>query len=224
MRTHRGIIANVFKNWLLILLTGLIISAGLVYEKAITTNYVIKSGDIWFTKIVCIENFRLLTHYDEVGKFKYPSYMKNFRTINTFINDTEATFDYEKFCLNWNQKSKLERYKWIQDHFIINDFGGGIYELCFILGNNEPKELDYVLQNGSIYLEKYYSSSKTDLKKLDNDIIFKELSNLEVLPQEKRIDKMDVVKKYVFIGFALGILLSTLIVIIDSLRKEYVRR
>jgi len=224
MRTHRVIISNVFKKWWLILLTGLIISVGLVYEKVITTNYVIKSGDVWFTKIICIENFDLLTHYDEVEKFKYPSYMKNFRTINTFINDTEATFDYEKFCLNWNQKSKLQRYKWIQDHFIINDFGGGIYEVCFFLGNNEPKELDYVLQNGSRYLERYYSSSKTDLKKLDNDIIFKELSNFEVLPQEKKIVKDDIIKKYALIGFILGILVATLVVVINSLRKVNVGR
>lgn len=224
MRTHKSIILIVFKKWWLILLTGIIISAGLVYEKAVATNYVIKSGDVWFTKIISIENFQLLTHYDEVEKFKYPSYMKNYRSINTFINDTEVAFDYEKFCLNWDKKSKLQKFKWVQDHFIINDFGGGIYELCFVLGNNEPKELDYVLQNGSRYLEKYYSFSKTDLAKLDNDIRFKEISDFKVLPQEEKKDKYDVIKKYAIIGFILGILGATLGIMINCLRKVNVGR
>ncbi len=224
MGTHRSIISNVFKKWILILLTGLIISVGLVYEKAITTNYVIKTGDVWFTKIVSIENFKLLSQYDEGGKFKYPSYMKNYKTINTFLDDTEKEFDYKKFCLSWDTKSELERYKWVQNHFIINDFGGGIYELCFRLRNHETKELDYVLKNGSRYLEKYFVSSKKELEKLDEGMRFKELSKFEVVPQEKVINKNDIIKKYGLLGFVLGVLVATLVVAIDVLRKENVGR
>ena len=92
------------------------------------------------------------------------------------------------------------------------------------MGNNEPKNLDYVLENGRRYLEKYYNSSKIELKKLDNDISFKELSKFQVLPQEKVIDKNDIIKKYALIGFVLGVLVATLVVVIDVLRKENVRR
>ena len=224
MRTHRDIYINVLKKWWIILLTGLIISAGLVYEKAIITNYVIKSGEVWYTKIISIENFGSLTHYDDEKKFKSPSYMTNYKTINNFIKNTEEEFDYKQFCLNWDNKSETERYKWVQRHFIINDFGGGIYELCFRLGNNEPKELDYVLKNGRRYLKKYFNYSKAELEKIDKDIRFKELSKFEVVPQEKVINKNYIIKKYALIGFVLGVLVATFVVVIDALRKENVRR
>ena len=96
MNTHKLIIFTILKKWWLIFLTGLIISAGLACEKAIATNYVIKTGDVWFTKTISMENFQLLSCYDDNEKFKYPSYMKNFKTINTFIDDTEEEFDYKK--------------------------------------------------------------------------------------------------------------------------------
>ena len=45
------------KKWLYVVLAGIIVAAGLVWEKSYNIQYAVKSGEIWDTQIITISNY-----------------------------------------------------------------------------------------------------------------------------------------------------------------------
>lgn len=223
------IIKNIKKRLIYIFLLGVIVAVGLAFEKGYNTQYVVKSGEIWNTKILTISNYnafnRTTNDVDLSGdeSFKYDKYMKAYPVVMKFINQTEVNFDYKNFDSNWDNYTELEKIKWFDKHIFINDFGSGIYEVCLHFTSADKKNSEYIEQVGDDFIDEYISFSENHLKQYNPKVKLIKADSMAFYPKVEVISKKDIVIKYGFVGFILGITIALTILIIRSVVTFYER-
>lgn len=100
------------KKWLYVVLAGIIVAAGLVWEKSYNIQYAVKSGEIWDTQIITISNYSVFnsntseSNSSTTNPFMYDKYMKAYPVISAFLSKTGNKFDYKKFDSNWDRYSE----------------------------------------------------------------------------------------------------------------------
>lgn len=202
-----------------VLLTGFVGATGLVLEKSIYTDFVIKSGDVWLTRIIEIENYDKFPYADLKSTFSYEKYMNTYPVLEQLILNTDSDFKYDKFCKGWDKKSKVEKYQWLQTHLFINTFGSGVYEIVFVLRESDAKDLDYVIGNGENFLNYYMQYSNTVVKTFNDNANLKLLQVYNLYPETKPVNRNKILIKYGIVGFVLGIILSITVISINSVLR-----
>lgn len=130
----------VIKRIWLILLCGTIISFGLMAEKYFYGNYIIRSGDIFLSRIVRLEK-DINNNIDNHDIFHFEKYMSTYPVIHDFQKEYSKKYNFSYFDADWKNKGNIKRYEWQQNHIFINKIGNNIYEVCFRLKNNDLKNM-----------------------------------------------------------------------------------
>lgn len=212
------IFINVLKRkWWFVVLLGLLFSAGSAYEKSISDNWIVQSGNVVITKTFTVENFEkyLTANYNQ--KFNIDKFCDLYQIQKNMIKVTDEKYDYSAFNLNWKKLNEAQKYDWLQNHFSINDFGLGVYELVFELNENDSKEIEYVKKEAKNFLNDYFNVLIVELQKLEPDLKIKVIDEIEVYPTEISIDKNSIIKKYAVIGFIAGCLLGIVILFVREM-------
>ncbi len=215
----KSLVRILYKNIPAIILTGIMVSAGLIYEKHIGPNYVIRSGDVFIVRNVQIQNYNRMIISG--SKFVFNKYMNTYPMVEKFWQGTAQKYDYTKFDSGWNQKTKLDKLKWLQTRLIINDYGDGFFSIVFNLKSSDPKNIVYVEKNGANYIDEYARFADKELKNLNGETGIKVLESSNIFPEERQISKQDVLLKYGIIGFVLGVLLAAVFILVHAQLKNW---
>ncbi len=212
------IFINVLKRkWWFVVLLGLLFSAGSAYEKNISDNWTVQSGNVVITKTFSIENADRYFSDQSNQKFNFDAFSNTYSMQKKIIKITNESYDYSKFNLNWRNLNEMQKYDWLQNHFSINDFGLGAYELVFWLNENDPKEIEYIKKEAKNFLNDYFNILIVELQKLEPDLKIKVIDEIEVYPTEISLDKNSIIKKYALIGFIAGCLLGIVILLVKEM-------
>ncbi len=209
---------NVLKRkWWFIVLLGILFSSGSAYEKSISDNWTVQSGNVVITKIFTVEGsdkyFTAL--YNQ--KFDIDKFCDLYQIQKNMIKTTDGKYDYNEFNLNWKNLNEAQKYDWLQSHFSINDFGLGTYELVFRLNENEPKGIVYIKKEAKNFLNDYFYVLIVELKKLEPNLKIKNIDEIEVYPTEININRSSIIIKYAIIGFLAGCLFGIVILLIKEM-------
>lgn len=209
---------NVLKRkWWVVVLLGLLFSAGSAYEKSVLDNWTMQSGNVVITKTFTMENFDKYLTANYNSKFNIDKFCDLYQIQKNMINATEEKYNYSSFNLNWENLNEVQKYDWMQRHFFINDFGLGTYEIVYLLKESDPKEIQYVKKEAKNFLNDYFNTLIVELQKLEPDLKIKIIDEIEVYPTEISIDKNSIIKKYALIGFAAGCLLGIVILLVREM-------
>lgn len=217
MDNTRLVVDNLIKKWWIILSVSVALSIIFGYVKSNDSNYVVKSGPIWITRIVKIDDYDMISPSNVNAPFQYNAYMQAYPVLKKFLEKSSQKYDYEKFCLNWNKMTEVEHYEWMQKHIFVNQFGAGIYEICFKFDSNDTKDFTYIRSNGESYIADYIIFSDEILQGYNKSskLIVKDSNS--IYSNKIKIDKKDVVQKHAVIGFICGFLVSITVISILSL-------
>ena len=217
------------KKWLYVVLAGIIVAAGLVWEKSYNIQYAVKSGEIWDTQIITISNYSVFnsntseSNSSTTNPFMYDKYMKAYPVISAFLSKTGNKFDYKKFDSNWDRYSEIEKIKWFDKHIFVNNFGSGIYEICIHFMPGDKMDASYVKSVADEFINEYINFSEDNLKKYNSEMKFIKNDSVHNYPEEQVISRRDIAIKYGIVGFILGGLVASTIIIITSVVTFYGR-
>lgn len=197
------------KRWLIIFIMGIIFAVGFCGYKEFRGNYVVQSGDILIGRQV-----QLIGYPDRQDSIKFKDLNTSGTILYDFYMESKDQFDYEKMIPGWSGKSDYQKVEWLKKHIKLSDYGGGNLELRFDLMRTDPKNLNYLKENGERYTDSYLEFLKT--KNIIGE--YKINGQMAVFPTCENIDKKGVLVKYGIIGFILGSIFMFTILLIKELR------
>lgn len=215
----QNIIDYLKKRFFVVLAFGLVFAIGLSIEKIFFTNFIIKSGDFLFTRIVSINEVSK-SDTKIYSEFHYGRLMNTYPVIKEFQEYSKSKYDFGKFDATWNNKTEQDRYKWQQNHIYINEIGNNIYEICIHFGKNDYKDYEYTKNNANQLLTDYIIFSNRLFNEMGLNMKTEEYHNFSMYPQEIILNKRLIVIKYFIIGFLLGSLLGMAILLVKYNRNR----
>lgn len=202
---------NVIKRWwLMIIVFSICVAIGFCGYKEIEGNYVVQSDDILIGRQI-----QLSDYIDRQDRLQFDKLDTSGTLLYDFYKTSETQFDYEKMLPGWENKSNLEKIKWLKKHLVVHDYGAGNIEFRFDLLKSDAKDLNYVKANGEKYLDSYIAFLQE--KKIIGDYAVK--NQMTVFPESEIINKKGILIKYGIVGFILGAVLTFTILFIKELRK-----
>ncbi len=209
---NNSVLAVIRKRWILIVTAGFLSACLFMgYKYLMRDTYTVAyDGDVWIGKTIKIESYK-----DRHDILKYDAHYKSGAFLCSFLEATEARYQYEKFARKWDQKSQQQKIKWLSQHLRLNYFGAGRLEFVFAFKGTEPVDVAYVEECGVDYLQDFLSF--VDQKDSLGDYIV--LGEATTFPKETVIEPSGVLLKYGGIGFALGIVGMTTVILVWNLRK-----
>lgn len=207
----------IIKKFSVILVVGVICALALCTEKYFTSNFSVESGDIDFTRLVQIQD-KTYNVQPHVGT-EYERILKTNYNIRSFI-DNHPEIKFSKINKNWDTLDEAQKLDFVRDMFEIYDFKNNNVEFVFKVKRSVPKDTDYLKENGNDITDSYVSESLNLLKKVDDTTAFKEIGRTETMPSVVQLSKGKLIVKYGIIGFILGVILATLVLLIKSIGKK----
>lgn len=200
------------KRWISIMAAGLLTACLFMgYKYLMRDTYTVAyDGDVWIGKTIKIESYE-----DRHDILRYDAHYKSGAFLYSFLEATETRYRYEKFAREWNRKSQQEKVKWLSQHLWVNYFGAGRVEFVFAFKGREPMDVAYIEEYGTAYLQDFLSFA--DQKDSLGDYIV--LGEATAFPKETLIEPSGVLLKYGGIGFVLGIVGMTTVLLVWNLRK-----
>lgn len=201
------------KDWLkkslLVFLCGILGCAALVSEKNKTKAYVVKSDNAYVTDIV---QFSSGNHKNQEDLFNYKGLLLTTYNLNQFVKNEDI--DFTQMNADWVKMTKEQQINWLSKIIKINLFNDGVCEICLDFSKNTPKNIEYLKQNNKIILETFESTSLSTLRTIKPESQIKVINHTEMLPEEIMLPKNKILIKYGIIGFILGIVVSSLAILI----------
>lgn len=207
-----NVLTILMKKLLVLIITGVIVSClfmGFKYFNK-TTYTLAPSDDILIGKTLKLTNYR-----DSYDVLRYNKYLKSPSFLGSFIEETEEKFDYNKLVPGWNQKTNLQKVSWIDKHIIVSYYGAGRIEIQLSIKQSEPMDLNYVSSHGEHFLNSFiYFADKKDA--FGPYIV---ITSVDLIPEKNITSNNKVFIKYGIIGFVLGVVGMTTIILVCSMYK-----
>lgn len=197
------------KKWKIIIIMGVIFAVVFCGYKEFKGDYIVQSDDILVGRQIQVTSYP-----DRQDRIQFDKLNSSETLLYDFYINSSQSFDYEKIAPGWNKKSDFQKIEWLKKHIIVKDYGAGNLEFRLYLLKTEPKNLEYMKDNGEKYID-YYMEFLKDREILGNYIVNNKMA---VFPQSTVIDKNGILVKYGIIGFTLGCLLAFTIFFIKELR------
>ncbi len=214
---YRLIINIVTKKIGYILLCGIICAGLLLIEKAFFTDFHVQTGTFMAETVMVVQE-------DPKGiaskqKINYPALIRGVVNVGAVIKELEEQhrFDFTKMVYNWERLSDLAKIKWVQTHTMVYP-NGNIYTFVFCLNKKELIDLEFLQQNVNLFLNIFIKNSVAYIQKAKPKTAVTLIGTQLLYPKEVDVKKSDTLFKYGIIGFVLGAVLASLVVIVHSLR------
>lgn len=207
-----NVLMILMKKLLVLIITGVIVSCLFVGFKYFnkTTYTLAPSDDILIGKTLKLTNYR-----DSYDVLHYDKYLKSPSFLGSFIEETEEKFDYNKLVPGWNKKTNLQKVSWIDKHIIVSYYGAGRIEIQLSIKQSEPMDLNYVSSHGEHFLNSFiYFADKKDAFGP-----YTVITSVDLIPEKNITSNNKVVIKYGIIGFVLGVVGMTTIILVCSMHK-----
>lgn len=202
------------KKCLLVLLCSIFGCAALVFEKNKTTDYVVKTDNAYVADIVQFSHGNRNTQED---LFNYKGLFLTTYNLDQFAESNNI--DFTQMNADWGKMTKEQKIKWLSKIIKINFFNDGVCEICVDLSKNTPKNIEYLKENSNIILEAFENTSLRTLQTIKPESQIKVINHMEMLPEKVVLPKNKILIKYGVIGFILGMVVSSLGVLIRAAGK-----
>lgn len=211
---------SLLRKWYIIILCAFIGGGALFVEKHVIHPPVMQGGDAYFTSVAILEPVPV-TKLDQVEKENtLNTALKMWGNKQKFLDETEALFDYDQFSKGWNGKSQTSKFKWLDDHFVVNALGDGRYEYTFRIKRTDAKNDDYVELHGREYLEAYVHFAKDVAALYVKNPQMTVVDEYHLFEDKNKVTPQQIEMKYIAIGIVLGALIGLIIVSIINYRNR----
>ena len=129
-------------------------------------------------------------------------------------------FDFTRLVSNWKRLNDQAKIKWFQTHTNVYP-NGNIYTIYFFLNKKELPDLAFLQQYANQFIHIITKHNVSCIQKARPNTTVTVLGTQLLLPKEVEVKKSDTLFKYGVIGFVLGALLATLIMLVRGLRGAY---
>ena len=203
-----------------ILLVGVLCSLALVFEKNMSSDFMVETGDF------CISCLTKITDSDDMNpnfEFDYGKIIETDTNMNDFLEVTESNnrFDYNKIYGNWRTISGIKKAKWLRGHFkTFTAHNGGVWEFSFLIKENEPKDIAYLDENASEFMRTFIVQSEKTIKLVRPNAKIEILKETIISPENKVLPKKRLLIKYGIIGFVLGVIIASMVFFVRTLGKN----
>ncbi|WP_295715292.1 hypothetical protein [uncultured Mitsuokella sp.] len=226
----------ILKKWYIIIIVALLVSIGLYLEKRTVAPTIPQSGEMVYTSIVKVGSNIDKNHEVYLEDNSKTTKNNNNNIINEvtivpiiqtwgnekkFIDLIHNKYDFLKLNRNWNNLSKNEdKFKWINDHFIVNYMGNNVYEFVLLFKAEDVKDSQYVKENGTDLLNDYIAYAKEASSLVYPNADFNVVENHQFIDEGVIANQQALAKKYAVIGFVLGALASIAVLCVCYLKTN----
>jgi len=220
------IIKFILKRWYVVLVIALLLSGGLYIEKSKVLPTVPQSGFMSYTAIAKLEsssnsNSLVSNAQGNITEVTIIPIIRTWGNEQKFIDATSEQYDYLKLNKNWpNIKDNKDRFKWLNEHFIINYLGNNIYEFTLAFKAEDLKDSQYIEENGPKLLVDYIDYAGTNSSLIYPGAKFSIIETHQFIDQKEVVTPGTLAKKYAIIGFIVGALVGIAILCVLFLRKN----
>lgn len=207
------VIKIVKRKWIVIILTGILLSFLFMGAKYVTKDsYTLApDGDVYIAEIIKINDYP-----DQNDILKYDKYFTSTTYLYSFYEASKDTYDYEKLCPGWTVKTDSQKMEWMNKHIIVKYFGAGRVEISLDIKKADPMDLQYLKDYGKLYVNSFVNF----LNDKDSFGEYQIVDMIESVPENLVINNKTVIVKYGIIGFILGTAFMTTVMLICGMRKN----
>ena len=200
------------KFWIVILCT-ILAAAGMMAERYVNGNYVIKSRKIHVEETVQVipRQESIIESVDLSGR-NFDRLFLSYTFLDQFINSND-NIDFTKYNADWDHLSTEKKLSWMQTHVYVNRFGGDLYQFVFTLSENDSKDGNYASSHSMEFLKYFITYAESQVKSIYPDYAFKEVGSFELMPVVTHISKERIILKYGIAGGVMGFLVGCVIIL-----------
>lgn len=179
----------------------------------------VESGDF---SITCLTKITDTEDMNPNFEFNYGQIVRTDSNMNDFLEVTESNnkFDYNKLYGNWKTLAGLKKADWLRGHFRTYNAHGGVWEFCFLVKENEPKDVAYLNKNASEFMRTFIDQSEKTIKLVRPNAKIEILKETIISPENKVLPKKRILIKYGIIGFVLGVIIASMVFFVKTLGKN----
>ncbi len=203
-----------------ILLCGIICAGLLLIEKAFFTDFHVQTGNFKAEIVLSVHEDPKAASAKQV--INYPALIHGNVNIGAVIKELEKMphFDFTKMVYNWKRLNDQDKIKWLQDHTGVYP-NGNVYTVVFSLDKKELIDLEFLKQNANRIIKTFTDYNVDCIQKAKPNTVVTVIGTQLLYPKEVDVKKRDTLFKYGIIGFILGAVLASLVVMVHGLRRYH---
>ncbi|MCI7478147.1 MAG: hypothetical protein MSA77_07940 [Selenomonadales bacterium] len=202
------------KKWIPIIIIGMLFSFVFMgFKYSTKDSYTLApNGDVLISDVIRIDDY--IDRYDIL---RYDKYLNSSVFLYSFYENTKDSYDYNKLSPGWDSKTNSQKQEWMTTHIKTEYYGAGRIAVSLDLKKSDPMDLEYVKEHGADYIKSLiaFADSKDSFGK------YEVVNSVVSIPESLTTSNKKVVLRYGIIGFILGAVVMTTIVIIWYMRKGY---
>ncbi len=199
-----------------IVLCGVVCAGLLVIEKAFFTDFHVQTGSFLAETVMAV-------HEDPKSaaakqKINYTTLIYWNVNLNAVIKELEQThhFDFTKLVYNWERLNDQAKIKWMQAHIRVYP-NGNVYTVVFFLNKKELLDLTFLQQNAGRFMNVFTKHNIACIQKAKPNNGVNLIGTQMLFPKEVDVKKSNTLIKYGSIGFVLGTVLASILVLVRGL-------
>ncbi len=215
-----GKIQYIIKKWYIVLLCALIGASALYFEKSSVKPSIPQNGDVTYTRLVRFDPVPVFVIGQDGYEIDINKALGMWGNRQKFIDVLDTEFVGEQISVGWNDLKVSEKFDWMNQHFRAGKIGPGVYELVLQIKKNEPKDIDYLTENGNRLMDAYESYVINSAKEITGNSQMSVIQNYSLIENEDAVQPETLVKKYSIIGFVLGAMVGITGLSIIAIKKS----
>ena len=217
MNQLRQLLAELYRKKIIIVLCAVLCAAALAFEKYYFGEFVVRTGTYYTTAVVHVDHLK-----ENDNSLKAERLLRTTGNLYSFIekNEKNGPISFNRLDVNWDKLDKNGKITWLQKYISIYNFGYDTYEILIKLDSFVPKDADYLKANSNELLREFIACSDEYIQKIEPSASIRVIKTDAVYPEVVTISKKQTVLKYGMIGFVLGLLLSSVSILIWTLGRK----
>lgn len=205
----------------IILGIAVVVSALLVLEKSLFTDFQIQHGN-YASEIVLKVDIPNSGYYDKT--LNYEVLLTSSTMANKFFDINEKkSIDLTGINKNFEHYSQNEKRAWFQRNLKIKNLGDNTVQIDLSIPPDTPSDMNYLDKNFKNYYMNYVQVISDEIRAIEPGSNARIISTLEDTPEFKEVSRMSVLIKYGVIGFIMGGILACIILGAYKIRGYYAR-
>lgn len=214
-------LSDIRKKWYIILICALIGGLSLYIEKSV--NHIVPSvGKIIYGDVIKLnKQYPIYINGENIEVFPDMEKMNNLWIIqNEFIDRISSKYDFSLLGVKFDKLDNQQRIDWVNKHFRVHNLGNGNYfvELQFL--SQDAYNSNYVENVQSKLLADYVESMQTILSFEILNPQFKIVDSKQFIVKSKEDDASSIRFKYAVVGFILGAVVGTTVILVVSSKRR----
>ena len=216
MNQLRQLLAELYRKKIIIVLCAVLCAAALAFEKYYFGEFVVRTGTYYTTAVVHVDHLK-----ENDNSLKAERLLRTTGNLYSFIekNEKNGPISFNRLDVNWDKLDKNGKITWLQKYISIYNFGYDTYEILinrFI----RSQRCRLLKANSNELLREFIACSDEFIQKIEPSASIRVIKTDAVYPEVVTISKKQTVLKYGMIGFVLGLLLSSVSILIWTLGRK----